>query len=412
MTRRALAGLALWVGLGVAVGSFALSPSGRPITERLARYVGESPRRLRVVLPAGTVVRRFDPVLRPARDHGFLEKCGWVERAEVSADETVAVVALYPEHADLMRDGSLASLFNVPDTAGWIAKTLVPRERIEEIAREWAAFWVRERESIFEALRPQLLAAVGDLLVFFQREIPTVLARHSDEWAALLERHRAGAFEQALVPALREVGVAHARERFEPLVKEVGGELWKALPLWDLGVRAMWERVPLTADEQVERRFGEFLRADAAPILERHADAFLDAARAVIEASLDDPRVREALAAVVRDVTHDEALLALLRAHLDELVLENESLQQILLDRWQSEPMQTALVAIGERLEPLFKDVVNSIVLAGDRQTINPRLAMVLRARVLRKDARWIVLTPGGGAEIADDARLVATTSE
>jgi len=74
------------------------------------------------------------------------------------------------------------------------------------------------------------------------------------------------------------------------ILDEAGEELWDALPIWSLGVKYVWEKVPLTPEEQVKRRFEEYLKKDAAPILKKHAPAALKLAGEVLRESLEDKR--------------------------------------------------------------------------------------------------------------------------
>ena len=191
-----------------------------------------------------------------------------------------------------------------------------------------------------------------------------------------------------------------AEERFRPFLEEIGQELWKKLPIWSLGARYFWEGVPGTKEGQVKSKFEQYMKDEAMPVLRAHTPEAVALARLVLKESLDDPRLREALGTVLKEVSTDPETAELLRDLATELVVKNEALREVLKKRWD-EGLGEAARTASERLERVVKRIVDSIALTEDRKAINPRLARVLRTRLLKKDRRWVLLTPGDGPALA-----------
>jgi hypothetical protein len=403
---RVLAGVLAWGAIVAIVGAAFLPADGaaRETAREVSRYLTSSPRRVEAVLPAGVRLAAGDPVFVDDPDL-YLVRVGRVGEVRAGDGEAIALLLVYPEHAGALREGATATAHTVPSTAAWVVRTLVPPERARAIREEAARFLEAEGKAIGDALWPEVRLALLDLLALYREEVPAVLKRHSARIQALAKRHREGVIEEELVPVVEEVVLARARERFRPLLEEAGVELWKALPIWSLGVKYLWEKVPGTPDEQVRKRFEKYLKSDAEPIIRKHAPQAVRIAGEVLRESLKDERVKAAIAEVAETIASDPETGAILRDLLRDLFLENERLPEVLDRRWKA-GLGAAVAEAARRFEPLVRRVADSIALTPDRKSINPRLARVLRARVMRKDTRWVLLTAGDGGPIADGARI------
>jgi hypothetical protein len=409
---RAVIGLGLWALLLGVVGTTLLSPSGRARSpaERVVRYAFESPRRIVVVFPVGAKVKIGDPVLVDDPED-YLVQVGRVESVETSIEAVTVHLVVHPERGDLLHEGLEASVFGVPSTAAWVAKTLVPPERLRQIRDMAAKFVTKEGDSIRDQLWPEVKKGLLEALAVLEEDLPGALRRQGPRWEAFFVRHRDGVVREKLVPVLQDRCLTRATERFDPLVRKVGKEMWKALPVWSLGWKAVWQEVPYTNDDLVRRRFEKFLREDAGPILSRHSEEAGRLAREVIAECLADEELRSALGTVLKTVTADPELGTLLKDLVNDLVVRNEKLAAVVRNRWES-GLRDAVTAATARFEPLVREAFDSIVLDPESKGINPRLARVVRTRVLMKDGRWILLSAGEGEPLEDGARIAGTVTD
>lgn len=396
-------GLTFWVAVAVAAALGAFTPRGRAAdaASRLADWAVASPRHVVLEVPAGSELRRGDPVFVSTPDR-FLARVGHVERVR----DGVARLALHPGEADRLREGLSARVYEVPDTVAWIVATLLPPEKKDEIRALVVEFFRREGDAIRATLMPEIDRSVREVAAFYEAELPAALARHAEEIGALAAKHRDGVVREELVPVAKEVGGKIAAEKFRPLAEKVGREIMDSLPVWSLGWRYLWEKVPFTDDEQMKSRFEKYFREEAEPILAAHTEEAVRLLGEVLKAMAADPRIREAAGRVARTVATDPEVASLAKELFFELVVKNERLHALLRRRWE-EGLRGAVTSVATRTEPLVKDIVNAVVKDGDG--LSPRFAHVLRTRVFWKDRRWVLLVPGeGGPRLAEGARIPA----
>ena len=406
MTVRVAIGFSVWAGVLALLGIITIPSDGvahRPAA-KLLEYAAGSPRTLVVSFPAGTELQRRDPVF-VVDDVRYLDSVGLVRDVRSEKGRTVAILTVFPEQEDVLREGLAATAFTAPSSAAWVVQTLLPPERVRRIGDLTAEFVRAEGRRVADTLWPQVRLGLLDLLAHYEKALPMALEARAERIRALVTKHRDGVVAEELLPAIEEVVLVRAEERFRPFLEEVGQELWEKLPIWSLGARYVWEGVPGTKEGQLRARFEEYLKNDAMPVLRSRAPEALKIARETLKESLEDPRLRQALKKVAAEVSSDPETVALLKDLAGELILRDERLREVLRRRWD-DGLEAAVSAAAARMEPLVRKVVDSIALTEDRQAINPRLARVLRARLLRKDRRWVLLTPGTGAPLEGDARI------
>lgn len=400
MSLRVVIGGLIWIAALGLILSITVPEDGaaHDPAARLVDFAVSGPRIATVRFPTGTDLRRNDPVfvVDPER---YLEPVGLVRAVTTDADGVTVELTIFPESPDLLRKDTAATAFVAPWTAGWVVKTLLPKERLDEITWLLNETVREEGKRIADTLWPQMRLALLDILKLYEEQLPAALQARTDRIQALAEKHRDGVVAETLVPAVEAVVLVKAEEKFRPFLEDVGQELWKKLPIWALGARYVWEGVPGTREGQVQSKFEQYMKDDAMPILRARAPEAMALAREVLKDSLDDPRLRDALTTVAKEVSADPEVAALLRDLAEELVVKNERLREVLKKRWD-EGLGEAVKQASSRLESVTKRVVDSIALTEDRKAINPRLARVLRARLLKKDRRWVLLTPGEGAPL------------
>jgi hypothetical protein len=409
---RVVIGLLLWGALLAFAGHAILSDEGaaRDPASRVLVFAGERRLQIEVAFPAETDVEIGDPVLVHDPDR-YLVQSGHVMNVVTRRDAVVATLTIYPERRDLLREGLRVEVFSVPKSAAWITRTLLPPQRLEKIRLLAVEYLAKHGEKIRSILWPEIRLGLIDVMTHLERALPAALAAQSEQWEGFFLGHREGVLKERLVPVLQEVTLALARKKFDPLIEQVGEELWRALPKWSLGARYVWQKVPFTNRDQVRQRFDEFLKSDAAPILTSHAEEAGRLAGDVIRESLANPKVREALTTVLRTISNDPRLGALAKELLEDLVVGDGNLAEVIRGRWEN-GLKDAVTGAAASLEPLIQDAVNSVILDETKKGISPRLSRVVRSRVLMKDGRWVLLTGGSGARLARGARVAGTVAD
>jgi hypothetical protein len=313
-------------------------------------------------------------------------------------------VEVFPEDARRFRSGVQADYFTVPGSAAWIVNTLIPAERVQHIRSLWKEFYLAERDAIAQTLWPVVKESLQEILAFYETEFPRVIHDNRPELDDLVARHRQGAFERDFMPSVRAVVWDFAQKRFEPMLTEVGRELWDRLPVWGLTWRYLYENVPFTRDDHVTERFNRFLTNDALPLMRARSGEVLKLVGEIFRDTVRDPRVAQSLKKVVGEVASDPDTAALIKKLSAELLLKNDRLRALVRERWEKKGLKEAVSAVGNRFEPLVHDAVNSIVLSEDGLKMHPRLSRVLRSRVLKKDGAWVLLAAGGEGRLEPGA--------
>jgi len=408
-TPRLLTGVVLWAVVLYVSGSALLSEDGvaRGPAEKVLRFAGESPRELEVAFPLAAKIAPGDPVLLPHPEE-FLIQVGHVVDVRREDEAVIAILRLDPTFEAAYREGLGAEEYTVPSSAAWVVGTLLPPERLSDIRTMAKAFFDEHGTGLRDALWPEVREGILEVLGHVERELPAALAAQSDQWNEFFSRHRDGVLREKLMPVLEEVTLKIAKERFDPLIGQVGSELWDALPAWSIGWRYVWEKVPLTPADQAKARFEQFVEDDATPILASHADDAARIAGEVIRESLKDSRVRAALKVSAKTMASDPELGAMAKDILNGVFLENHDLREVVRQRWERGLGDAVQDAVSS-LEPLIKKAVDSVVLDEETGRISPRLSRVVRCRVLMKDGRWVLLSAGDGTPLADGARISGT---
>ena len=142
------------------------------------------PRTATVGFPAGTDLKLNDPVfvVDPVR---YLEKVGLVMDVRTEGDRVVAVITVFPEQPGLLTEGTTATAFTAPSSAAWVVKTLVPKERLDQIAALTRDFVRKEGDRIADMLWPQIRLGLLDLLKLYEKQLPAALAARADLIQAL-----------------------------------------------------------------------------------------------------------------------------------------------------------------------------------------------------------------------------------
>lgn len=399
-------GTLIWLLLLGGGGGTLLVSWNRPGLEplrRLVRYFGESAVTFTVVLPDRVEAKPYTHVLVQDPEL-FLRRIGTVKSVSQEPGKTRLTIEIFPEDALRFRSGVEATYFTVPGSAAWIVKTLVPAERVEHIRSLWKKFYAGEREAIAETLWPVVKESLQEIFEFYETEVPRVIRENRPELDALVARHRHGAFEKEFMPSVRAVVWDFAQKRFEPLLTEVGRQLWDRLPVWGLTWRYLYENVPFTRDDHVTNRFNRFLTSDALPLIKARSEEVLRIVGEIFRDTVRDPRVADSLRKVVGEVASDPETVRLIKKLSAELILKNDRLQALVRKRWEEKGLKEAVSAVGGRFEPFVHDAVNSIVLSEDGLKMHPRLSRVLRSRVLKKDGAWVLLHPAGEARLVPGA--------
>ncbi len=291
-------------------------------------------------------------------------------------------------------DRCQVSLITVPQTAAWVVKTLLPKEKLLWIAEEWNRTLLEHREELFQAISPVLQHLVGDLERLALEDLPLAVERHWEDLSAIGQNFHRESIQKELLPALEEVAWPILAKRSQPALDAVGKEILARLPVWGFTWRFLYQSLPLTADDYVKAEWQRFVDQDVLPILKSHTGDFIGALQDVIAELSRHPKGSEALRLGFDRLLHDRELQHQIRLIFQEIVLDNPRFQRTMLDRWNSPELAQAIDRLSVFMGPLLAKVGDAVL--GTRGGgITPEFARVLRTQILEKDRRWILIESG-----------------
>ena len=404
-------GLLLWAAAATGAGWAAAQRKDEvaPAAARIARWAGSPTRRVEALL-AGPLAAG-DPVVLGAPGGGaagpavvgrvaaIRSGTTWARATWEVAPVTTHLVALEldPEATALLPAGPHRYATRwTPKDGRWILETLLPPAKRAKVVAELDRFLVAHEAEVQAFLRPLAEEVVAHGMGVLEANLSPALERRRDEIQALLDAHRVQVKDD-LVPVLKRRLGPSAKRKAEPILTEVGRELWDALPMWSLGWSAFVDRIPGTSRDRMDRWWREFLDTKAIPIVAAHEADLLRALEELVDEGARDPEVRAALSRATKRLADDPKFRALVRGVLEEALVRPFDLRG-LVTRLLDDPAHRARLArLEQAIAPTLQRIGRELTVDPESGRIDPDLARVLRRVVFEKDARWVELVPADG---------------
>jgi hypothetical protein len=276
---------------------------------------------------------------------------------------------------------------------GTVAETvqvMFPKEKREAIAGMVEQSLSRHRDVLAERFLPLIEQSVRQSLPVIETEILASLRRHADEVDALGERWKDELFRQRLVPLAREQVLPIAQSHAEPVLREIGRELWDRASLWSFTWRAVYDKTPLPRRDLMREEWERFVREEAVPVIEAHADEIADALQQTIADVAKNREIRDEFGEALAAVADDPQTRRLLGVLLKETLVDNDAVRQVWIDVWTGDDARAAFESTGPLIEPLVRRLGEEII-GSPQRGIDPGFARVLRSQILGKDRQWLV---------------------
>jgi hypothetical protein len=181
----------------------------------------------------------------------------------------------------------------------------------------------------------------------------------------------------------------------EPLIGEIGQEIWGEVSVFGFGWRYIYDKTPLPDRKLTEREFRRFVEQKAMPIILSHMDEIIEVQKIVIRKVAENPKIKASLSESFESVMKDDETQALVSEILEDVLVNNERLKLALEKQWQSPAAKRAVSLANERLEPTINEIGVSLF-GSPNGEITPEFARVVRHRILHKDSRWLTIESQG----------------
>jgi hypothetical protein len=408
-TRRIVGGVVwLLIAILVVITARSLSAAGSTSTGAATLFNYWFARDVRIQRQAvKQLVMPGDPVF-----HRFSDK-GW---AQVGFVESVSVVGR--DFDDQTSDGSKQNK-NVNVTIRWHSseidptrvrlvghrnlgsmnetiQILFPPEKREIIRQQIAAAMRQHGDTLANQFLPLIEQSVRKSIPVIEAELMVAIARHKNELNQLSSRWKEEWVNNRLVPLAKDQVLPIAQTHAEPLVREIGRELWNRASLWSFTWRAVYDKTPLPRKDLMREEWERFVREEAIPVIESHSEEIATAIQRTLSDVAKNPKIRGEVGSAVSSLVDDPQSRQLMSVLLRETLIDNPKVRQVWIDVWTSNEAQAAFNQAGDLVEPLVRKLGDEIIGSPDRG-IDPGFARVLRHQILGKDRRWVI------AELVDD---------
>ena len=393
---RVVVGALIWIGAGLAVW-----PSVRAGTKRLEkplgqlwRYGAHSHRIIERDLPGPLALG--DPILLADRTRlGAIVAIGsGSARAtwDLPNAPSYAVRIAFDPEASVPGEFVLRTRATPMDGA-WVLETLLPEPKRRYVEEEIRVF-LREHEDTFMAfVRPLAEEVVAEATKVLEANLTSALGKREPEIQKLLDKHREK-IRTEIVPVLKTELGPSAKTKADPILREIGRELWDELPMWSLGWRAFVDVIPGTSKDRVDKWWSEFVDNKAIPILEKHEADLMKALEELIEEGGKNPAVRKELGKATKRLAQDPEFRKLARGILEDALLRPFHARD-LFEKLLAQPAhRERLQALSRAFAPTLQRIARKLTVDEQTGELDPSLVRVLRRVVFHKDARYVELGP------------------
>lgn len=402
--------LSLLVGSAVAIQSHFQSRSKGfiDVVSGISRWISGAPKEFDAVSAVPILLAPGDPVFLKTAD-GSYRQVGRVrnhfspkanrpdstlveQMAEVYTQK--ASVVLYDDAVHQMHPaGFRLEHHTTPTSLDWVVTTIFTPERQQEIAQIIARDWEKHRTQIVAKLQPVMETSISRAISAIDAELPSVMNAHRGDFAKLADRYQADIVRKQLVPLVRTEILPIVQEEVRPLAMSLGEDLWDRVSLWSFTWRYIYDVSPLPEKNAVGQEFARFMKDEVTPALEMRSEEFVAVTERIMRRISRNEKVRAVLRENLRNVATDGELQTIVWQVVQEAVVNNQTLRSSLSEYWASEEVQQAMSLASTSFEPTARSVGDAIF--GGRETgVTPEFSRVLRAQILMKDRRWLVIVP------------------
>ncbi|RMG39124.1 MAG: hypothetical protein D6725_05780 [Planctomycetota bacterium] len=276
----------------------------------------------------------------------------------------------------------------IDDSLLWVVEELLTPQRRKALQAELERAFQEHGAALFADLQPVASLLLQDLIQIAEQDGPTVLQRHHAELQRLSERYRKSLVEQRLIPLVQSEVFPIVRKHAEPVVWQVGREIWERVRVWSLVWRFVYDRVRAPEQKLLDQELQRFVDKEVVPILKRHTRDFIAVVERTIVETATNEKVQQEFSSSLQQIGHDPELHRLLVTLGRELFWENPRARERLRQRLNDPQTRAALQRMARRIEQTSQRI-GQILFGTLQQGITPEFASVLRRRILQKDRRW-----------------------
>ncbi|HMO14466.1 MAG TPA: hypothetical protein PKD64_07000 [Pirellulaceae bacterium] len=372
----------------------------RSAINELTRFFSVPAKHVDLKLQVESMVCTYDPIfmrVERTRNRPEFVQVGKIERVISPQSNTrgIAVTswarAEFFSNAPPLKNAHYLTRYETPRSIDFIVQTLLPEDARRQIAQLVGEAYAEHHQDLLIRLRPILEAGFQEAAVVIHESFLESIERHQQEFEELGARYQIELIQAKLIPLVnREIWPIVSQE-FEPLLLEIGEEMWNRASVWRFGWAVAYDSLPLPRRDLVKREFASFLKQHAVPTMVSHMDKIISAQQAVLAKIARNEQVIQVLRDTLFQAAQDAELQRVVVMVLQDVFVNNDRLRRLINDFWLREDTQLLVRMTDEKLEPVLAQI-GKIIFGDPTAKVTPEFARVLRANVLKKDHRWFLL--------------------
>jgi hypothetical protein len=382
---RIAVGALIWLGLLVAAVVYCwrdVSQQQSSTVAQLSEFILKPRHEILLQFPEPQLLYVGDPIFERRGDRyirvGEIVSTSGVRGVDAEDDYAEQAIAEIYSSASPMGTGDQLTYYPASDSMGWVIMSLLTPKKRQKIEAILTEAYQEHFDEISEEFRPLVLQTLESAAPLIWDQLLQSIEERRAQWSEIGYRYKIELLDKQVAPLLQRTIWPATVRQFEPLVTEIGQELWSRLSLWGFGWRYMYDVSPLP-------------HRVAVPVIESHLPEILDGVRQLLETLSANQEVRAVIANSLQAIAEDRQVRELAIGLLREVLLQNERLHQMLIEIWQSPQAQQAIRLTNDRLDYAVTSI--GAELFGDPfVAITPEFSRVLRYKVLKKDFHWFLL--------------------
>lgn len=397
--KRLTIGILIWIAIAAVFGYISTQQKNttKAATSQLADFFLKRCDTFEIEFEVASTFKVGDRVFIFDQESNEAVQVGMIVRVESLASDSMkltkgkkAFVELFPNAPKLTSKDYLA-YHDTPDSMGWVIEQMLPPEKRKAYAEKLLTTFRENQKELNELLKPIIQKSIAESVVVIQADLKVALEKRSEAIRKIGDRLQTDLVKEDLVPLIQEQIWPVIQQEVAPVMNTVGQEMWKKVSVWRFGWRYIYDASPLPEKDLTKKEFNRFLEEHAVPILQSHADDFLEVQKAVLRSIAENETVRSVVRESVREFVNDDEVQVVFGEIFKEVVVNNERLHTVWQRNWNSEQAQDAIALASSRMQPTVEEIGRAMF-GNPEEPIPPEFARVLRNRILFKDERWMTL--------------------
>lgn len=309
-------------------------------------------------------------------------------------------ITVYEDYINLINNKSEFVLVKEPLDPISTISMLVPDQKLDQIKTELKLYFEKHLIELKDDLPPIAMEIFDQSLGIIKKNAISFLNKDSTQTMIdiyskklkeeYLEREFKPIFKQKIWPIVE----LEALKIINPILKEMVDQF----PTAEVGFLYVYQTLPGTDTDHVEKRIKQFFDEEALLIVSKYADEIKNAQIQIISNIKENKEIKEFTIAAIKKLFEDQEISDWIKQSVQELYARTkpEILNEFQL-KWKPR-LQEITVDLLEKFEPYALNMAYQILLnleISDGITpISPELAKVIRRQILQKDRFYIYTKP------------------